>query len=49
MADVSNLKINEPSNVERLKLRVTKIGNKNWEDNKLIYIKGEYKNWQKFQ
>ena len=27
MTDVSNLKIYEPSNVERLNLRVTKIGN----------------------
>ena len=29
MVDVSNLKINERSNVERPKLRVTKIGNEN--------------------
>ena len=29
MADVSNLKLNERSNLERLNLRVTKIGNKN--------------------
>ena len=29
MADVSNLKINERSNVERPNLRVTEIGNKN--------------------
>ena len=29
MADVSNLKINERSNVERSNLRVTRIGNKN--------------------
>ena len=29
MAEVSNLTINESPNVERLKSRVTKIGNKN--------------------
>ena len=32
MADVSNLKINERSNVERPNLRVTKIGNENCEN-----------------
>ena len=41
MADVSNLKINDHSNVERLNLRVT-TENENWEDktSKFIYIKG---------
>ena len=32
MADVLNLKINERANVEPPNLRVTKIGNKNWEN-----------------
>ena len=32
MAGVSNLKINECSNCERLNLRVIKIGNKIWEN-----------------
>ena len=41
MADVSNLKINELSTVQWPKLRVTKIGNENWEvkASKLIYVK----------
>ena len=37
MADVSNLKINERSNVERPYLWVTKIENENWE-NWYVYI-----------
>ena len=37
MADVSNLKINQSSNVQWPNLQVTKIGNKNWK--KKIYIK----------
>ena len=32
MADVSNLIINERSNVEQPNIRVTKIGNKTWEN-----------------
>ena len=32
MADISNLKINERSNIERPNLRVTEIGDKNWEN-----------------
>ena len=32
MADVSNLKINEWSNIERPNLQVTKIGNENWQN-----------------
>ena len=32
MVCFSNSKINECSNVERPNLRVTKIGNKNWEN-----------------
>ena len=43
MADGSDLKINERSNVERPKLRVTEIGNKNWE--KWFMSKGKYENW----
>ena len=41
MSDVSNLKINEFSNVEHPTSRVTKIGNKNSKvkASKLIYIK----------
>ena len=31
MADISNFKINERSNIEGLNLRVTKTKNKNWE------------------
>ena len=43
MADISNLNINQRSNVEQPILRVTKIENKNWdiEASKLIYIKGQ--------
>ena len=43
MADVLNFKIDDRSNVERTNLRVTKIGNKNWDDktSKLIYIEGQ--------
>ena len=37
MVDISNLKINERANVERLNLRVTTIENE-------IYIKGQYEN-----
>ena len=39
----SNSKITERSNLEWSNLRVTKIGNKNWEviAPKLIYIKGQ--------
>ena len=44
MANVSNLRINQRSNVERPNLRVTKIGNKNLED--WFVSKGENKNWQ---
>ena len=44
MADVSNLKINERSNVERPNLRVTKIANKNWES--WFISKGKYENSQ---
>ena len=32
MADVSNLKINERSNVELPNLRITKIENESWEN-----------------
>ena len=39
IADVSNLKINALSNVERLKLSVNKIGNKNLQN--LIISKGK--------
>ena len=40
-ANISDLKINERSNVERLNLRVTTIENDNWKDTALqvIYIK----------
>ena len=43
MAKISNLKINERSNVERPNLRVTTIENENSEDNasKFIYIRGQ--------
>ena len=43
MANISNLKINEPSNVERPNLRITTTENENWEDkpSKFIYVKGE--------
>ena len=43
MADISNLKINERSNVEQPNLRVTTIDNENGEDkaSKFIYIKRE--------
>ena len=43
MANISNLKINERSNVERPNLQVTTIENENWEDkaSKFIYIKGQ--------
>ena len=44
MADVSNLKINERTNVERLNLRVAKIGNKNCENG--FITKGKYENWR---
>ena len=44
MADVSNLKINELLNVERLNLRVTGIGIENWEN--WFIPKGKYENWQ---
>ena len=44
MADVSNLKINERSDVEWPNLRVTKILNKNW-DNWFISM-GEYENYR---
>ena len=51
MVDVSNLKINERSNVERPKLRVTKIGNENWEvkASKLIYIKKQIRELEKLR
>ena len=43
MADISNLKINERSNIEQLNLRVTTIENENWEDKalKFIYLEGQ--------
>ena len=43
MLDISNLIINERSNVEHTNLRVNKIGNKHSEvkASKLIYIKGQ--------
>ena len=43
MLDISNLIINERSNVEHTNLRVNKIGNKHLEvkASKLIYIKGQ--------
>ena len=43
MANISNFKINERSNVERLNLRVTTIRNENWEDkaSKFFQIKGQ--------
>ena len=37
MANISNLKINERSNIERPNLRVTTIENENWEDKPLIF------------
>ena len=41
MANISNLKINESSNVERPNWRVTTVENENWEDkaSKFIYFK----------
>ena len=47
MADVSNLKINQRSIVERPNLRITKIGNKNWEH--WFISKGKYGNWQNYE
>ena len=47
MVDISNLKINERSNVERPNLRVTEIGNKNWEH--WFISKGKYENWQNYE
>ena len=44
MAAISNLKINEHSNVNRLNLRVTKVGNKNREN--WFISKGKYENWK---
>ena len=43
MSEVSNLKINERSNIVRSNLRVTLIENKNWEIEalKLIYMQGQ--------
>ena len=43
MAKISNLKINERSNVERTNLRVTTLENENWEEkeSKFINIKGQ--------
>ena len=43
MANISNLKINERSNVELPNLQVTTIENENWEDkvSKFIHIKGQ--------
>ena len=40
MVDVSNLRINQRSNVERSDLRVTKKENKNWEN--WFISKGKY-------
>ena len=41
MAEISNLITNNRKNAERPNLRVTKIGNENWEveEPNLIYIK----------
>ena len=44
MADISNLKINERSNVERPNLRDTETGNKNWEN--WFISKGKCENGQ---
>ena len=43
MANISNLKINERSNVKRLNLRITTIENENSKDkaSKFIYITGQ--------
>ena len=46
MAEVSEWRIHESSNVERSNflVLVTKIGNKNWEN--WFILNGKYKNWQ---
>ena len=43
MANISNFKINERSNVEMPNLRLTTLENENWEEkkSKFIYIKGQ--------
>ena len=48
MADISNLKIEERSNVERLLLRVPITNNETWEDKESnsFISKGKYKNRQ---
>ena len=43
MADVLNLKINKRLNVERPNLRVSNIGNQNWEN--WFIAKGKCENW----
>ena len=50
MVNISNLKINEGSNLERPNLHVTTVENKNWKNKalKFVYIK-EYRMDEQFQ
>ena len=41
MANISNFKINERSNVEMPNLRLTTLENENWEESEFIHIKGQ--------